>query len=423
MLSTVLTKAPLWARLKSVPSEHPFAFGVVISGIKTSCSDLLVQKVIERKEQVDWKRNAAFAAFGFVYLGGVQYAIYVPFFGRLFPRTAAFVAKPFREKVKDTRGILGTAAQVFLDQAVHHPLMYFPAFYATKELVMKEKPDVGRAMSEYRQNMKEDLLALWKVWVPATFVNFFFAPMHLRIVGVAATSLVWTCILSVMRGGDVQHAEDMIGGAVTGASFTLLKEGLDERYNTSPVELDPDQGHLCISAAGKQRPGLVALLARHVASQGGNVTHSKMVRLGEEFIIQMHVAVPQDKQVDLLTSLESNPTLHEFNIQATKLNVRCYKKQAKAVIGMQIHCVGRDRPGMLAAVAERIAGKDMSIESVETQLRMHGDQREFVVDALVSSNNESDKENLTDLLNDLSKIKEELGLDTLDIRVQGCVKD
>lgn len=142
---------------------------------------------------------------------------------------------------------------------------------------MKEKPDLKRVMNEYRHNMKEDLFALWKVWVPATFANFFFAPMHLRIVGVAATSLIWTCILSVMRGGDVEHADDMIGGAVTRASFTLLQEGLDERYNTSPVELDPELGHICISATGNERPGLVALLARHVARHEGNVTHSKMV--------------------------------------------------------------------------------------------------------------------------------------------------
>lgn len=131
MLSTTLARASMWSRLKSVPSEHPFAFGVFVSGVKTSFSDLLVQKVVERREQVDWKRNFAFATFGFIYLGGVQYAIYVPLFGRLFPRTASFVAKPFREKLKDTRGILGTMAQVFLDQAVHHPFMYFPAFYAT----------------------------------------------------------------------------------------------------------------------------------------------------------------------------------------------------------------------------------------------------------------------------------------------------
>lgn len=131
MMSSAVARANLWSRLKSVPSEHPFAFGVVVSGVKTSFSDLLVQKVVERKENIDWKRNMAFASFGFIYLGGVQYAIYVPLFGKLFPRTASFVAKPFREKLKDTKGIMGTLAQVFLDQAVHHPLMYFPAFYAT----------------------------------------------------------------------------------------------------------------------------------------------------------------------------------------------------------------------------------------------------------------------------------------------------
>ena len=168
---------------------------------------------------------------------------------------------------------------------------------------MKEEPNLKRVMNEYRHNMKEDLLALWKVWVPATFVNFFFAPMHLRIVGVAATSLVWTCILSVMRGGDIEHADDMIGGAVTGASFTLLQEKLDERFNTSPVELDPDLGHICISATGKQRSGLVALLARHVARHEGNVTHSKMAvrNLG------LLIFFPKAK-VDLIVSLSLSLT-------------------------------------------------------------------------------------------------------------------
>lgn len=77
----------------------------MFSGFKTSFSDLLVQKVVEQREQVDWKRNAAFATFGFVYLGGVQYMIYVPFFSRIFPGAAAFAAKSLRDKLKDAKGI------------------------------------------------------------------------------------------------------------------------------------------------------------------------------------------------------------------------------------------------------------------------------------------------------------------------------
>ena len=37
-----------------------------------------------------------------------------------------------REKMKDVKGMLAVCGQVFLDQFVHHPLLYFPVFYATR---------------------------------------------------------------------------------------------------------------------------------------------------------------------------------------------------------------------------------------------------------------------------------------------------
>jgi hypothetical protein len=37
----------------------------------------------KKLEEVDWKRNASFGLFGMVYLGGLQYLIYVPLFGML----------------------------------------------------------------------------------------------------------------------------------------------------------------------------------------------------------------------------------------------------------------------------------------------------------------------------------------------------
>jgi hypothetical protein len=157
------TTRTLWSKIKSSPKTHPFAFGIVISCLKTSFSDLLVQKVVEQKEQINWKRNAAFATFGFFYLGGVQYMLYVPIFGRLFPGAAAFAAKSIKDKARDVRGMLSCAGQVILDQCVHHPLLYFPVFYCTREFVMHEKPDFRRCLAEYRTNMREDMIALWKV--------------------------------------------------------------------------------------------------------------------------------------------------------------------------------------------------------------------------------------------------------------------
>jgi|LauGreDrversion4_1035100.scaffolds.fasta_scaffold297926_1 hypothetical protein len=69
-------------------------------------------QVIEKREEIDWRRNTAFAAFGFAYLGGVQYMLYVPVFGRLFPDAARFAAKTVAEKLRDAPGIRSLFSQV-----------------------------------------------------------------------------------------------------------------------------------------------------------------------------------------------------------------------------------------------------------------------------------------------------------------------
>lgn len=60
-----------------------------------------------------------------------------------------------------------------------------------------------KALEKYRVNMSEDMVALWKVWVPVTFVNFAVSPMWMRIPVVATTSLGWTAILRCARGFSV----------------------------------------------------------------------------------------------------------------------------------------------------------------------------------------------------------------------------
>ncbi len=332
-----------WKDLAKIPIRHPLAFGVGISTIKTSASDLLVQVVVEKRERVDWRRNAAFATFGCFYLGGVQYALYVPIFGRLFPHAATFASRPLREKVRDARGMRGLAGQLFLDQFVHHPFFYFPAFYATREMVMcAEKPDLRGAMMSYRSNMREDLLAIWKVWIPSMIVNFSFMPMWARIPWVACTSLFWTCILSAMRGGDVVHGKDVEAPFPTGSTLTMVKEGLEDIF-ASPVDLDPALAHFCISGAGPDRVGTVAKMARAISDAGGNVTTSKMVRLGQEFITLMHVAIEPGKRDGLVASLRDKEELKLLNIRASGLRRRETGSYRSAVVGLKIHVVGPDR--------------------------------------------------------------------------------
>lgn len=405
-------------RLKRIPIQYPFAFGIGISTSKTSFADLLVQTVIEKKEKIDWKRNLAFASFGCFYLGGIQYALYVPIFGRMFPNAASFAAKSVKDKLKDVKGQIALGAQVFIDQCVHHPLMYFPVFYMTKEFVTSGgNPDFGKALSVYRGNMKEDLLALWKIWVPATLVNFAFMPMWGRIPCVAATSALWTCVLSAMRGGDVIHSDDMSAGVVSGASFQLMKEGIGELF-TSQVDTDTSLAHICVSASGPDKVGWVSLVAGAVAGEGGNITHSKMIRLGHEFIILMHVAVPPEKVRTLVSHINGNEDLEPLNIRTSFLTKRQTGKYEKAQTGVRIHCLGKDRPGMLAAVAKKVSEAKLSVENISTEIRMdRSGNRLFSIDCDCTATKKLSKEELDTLFGDFNVLKDELQFDIVDIRV------
>jgi len=209
-------------------------------------------------------------------------------------------------------------------------------------------PDFKGCLTNYWNNIAEDMAALWKIWVPATVFNFAFMPMYARIPFVAGVSLVWTMILSAMRGGDVGHGDDMIGNAVTGATLKIFEEGLDE-YFTCPVELDREMSHIVISASGPDKVGWVTQLSRAVADEGGNVTFSKMVRLGQEFIVLMHVAVPPQQTKTLVKSLNNNKELRPLNIRTSSVSRRATGKYEKPVVGMQVHCVGEDKYVLLIA--------------------------------------------------------------------------
>lgn len=406
-----------WQQLKTIPIKYPFYFGVVISTAKTSVSDLIVQKVVQQREEIDWKRNLTFATFGCFYLGGVQYALYVPIFSRIFPGAASFAAKSVREKLKDVKGMAALTGQVFIDQCVHHPLLYFPVFYCTKEIVMSDEPNVSRALSTCRENMGEDLKALWKIWVPSTFLNFAFMPMWGRIPWVAGTSFVWSMILSALRGGAVTEGDELTG-TVTGESYQLLKASVND-FLASPVDLDRTLSHVCVSASGPDKIGWAAKLAGAVAELGGNVTHSKMVRLGQEFTILMHVSVRPEKKKKLVSGLYSDEGLEPLNLRVSSLTRRQTGMFMPATYGLRIHCVGEDRPGMLAAIAKSISGKGMSVENITTELRQgpHG-RRDFVVNTDVTTTQILEEEGLDVLLKDIQKLKEQLKLDVLDIRVQ-----
>ncbi len=207
--------------------------------------------------------------------GGIQFALYVPIFGRLFPGAAAFAAKPLAAKLADGVGMRAVAAQVLIDQCLHHPFLYFPAFYVTREVIEHgaTPASLNVALGKYRTNMAEDMVALWKVWVPVTCLNFAFSPMWLRIPVVATTSLAWTAILSAMRGAstEVEASPERAMEAVGDQGRALA------RLRGRRPGLDPAKTHIVLTAAGQHQSGMLHALSEVVLTGSGNVVESRHV--------------------------------------------------------------------------------------------------------------------------------------------------
>ena len=207
----VVSNVGVMDRILWFPRTFPFTFQALFATCKTAISDLVVQKVIEKKEEIDWKRNAVFAAFGFGYLGLVQWFFYVTCMKRMFPKMGEFASKPLRQKIKDGPGLRALVGQVCFDNFVVTPFFYFPFFYAFKQTIQGEldlsKLDwalIGEgAWEKYRANMYEDWVAMWSLWVPGDF--FIYAiPVWMRLPANHMLSLVWTMILSYIRGDAIE---------------------------------------------------------------------------------------------------------------------------------------------------------------------------------------------------------------------------
>jgi len=365
---------------------RPIAFGMGYSLMKTSGCDFMVQKVVEKREQIDWRRNVAFGSFGLFYLGGVQYFIYVPLFSRLFPNAASFAAKTVAEKVKDARGIRDLVAQVFLDQAVHHPLMYFPVFYMIKDFVTSDSPNPVRAVSEYAGNIKEDLVALWKVWIPSTFLNFAFMPMYARIPWVASTSLIWTCILSAMRGSSDVPASNVFVG-VDHETMELVT-----RTVVGPApRLDPTKAHVLLVVRGPDRPGVISSLAERLYQHGATVTTSKMLSLGDEFAIMCHASVEKEKLAQLTAAISnglgnqqrarltrSSSGLETFVDESDGLQISLRQIEppsaapAQPLFTAKLWLTGPDKPGLLFHLVNVCAEQGLNIEHLQTEQHAAG---------------------------------------------------
>lgn len=228
----------LWSYLKTpllrfgrlyvdTAEKHPAATGIVTTVVKTSAADLFAQKVLERKEEVDWRRHGMFVGFGLFYLGGFQYYLYNHLFVKWCSGITAVLGHHGSAPVK-----------TFIDQAIHHPFFYFPAFYMLKGGV--EGRPLQSTVEKYRAELWDNCKALWMLWVPAQLVNFAVVPRHLRIPFVAGVSFAWTVVLSLMRGALEQtSAQPQVAAMSTHASTSPSADASLTNRVAAPALMTP----------------------------------------------------------------------------------------------------------------------------------------------------------------------------------------
>ena len=153
------------ARLRA----HPFTLSLVTATTKTAAADALTQRYLEQQPEIDQRRLALFTGFGFWYLGGVQYFLYVRCFARWFPHATAFGEHAtLAARLADAPGLRDLARQVVVGNFLHIPFAFLPSFYLTRELTDRGWADASaaRALASYRTNLVDDCASAWSIWIP-----------------------------------------------------------------------------------------------------------------------------------------------------------------------------------------------------------------------------------------------------------------
>jgi len=222
-ISMKLKYTNVWGEIETFPARRPRTFNVALATLKTFLADLVVQVgeakqgEVSRRGWLDWRRSLTFAFFGFLYVGLIQWLLYVTALSRLCPHAITFGNEPLGAKFLDLAGQVDLVKQICYDNLVINPLIYFPVFYVIKGALSQkqsagDKPgteEIGSLPSrileplrKYAKNFWEDNAVSCAVWVPMDLFVFS-APMYLRMPLDHAVSFLWTMLLSHRRGGNV----------------------------------------------------------------------------------------------------------------------------------------------------------------------------------------------------------------------------
>jgi glycine cleavage system regulatory protein len=120
---------------------------------------------------------------------------------------------------------------------------------------------------------------------------------------------------------------------------------------------------LVMTILGKDRPGLVDLVAGLVVEHGGNWLESRMCHLGGEFAGILRVHVPAEHEQSLIRALNN------LGPQGLTVAVRpdCAPPADARRRLARLEIIGHDRPGIVRQISHALAAHNVNVEELSTE--------------------------------------------------------
>lgn len=127
-----------------------------------------------------------------------------------------------------------------------------------------------------------------------------------------------------------------------------------------------------LTAAGKDRPGIVAAITQVLLDQGCNIEDSQMARLGPDFACMLVIRMPAGMVSEQLT-VQLDKVAAEFGLRAHAQDLlpeeagETRSDQPKHII----HVYGADRKGIVHRISRHLAERSVNITNLHTEVIHH----------------------------------------------------
>ncbi|KAK9817107.1 hypothetical protein WJX72_009641 [[Myrmecia] bisecta] len=178
--------AVAWQRYLNQLDKRPLKTKAVTAAALAGLSDLLAQK-ISSNAPVNWRRTCALAIFGLVWSGPSNH-----YWQKLLERL-------FKGK-RDSGTVL---KKVLLDQLTYGPLCNVLLLSYLSLFVEGRSWTYSKA--KVRQTYPNIQMNGWKLWPIASFINYTYVPLKLRVLFVNCVAFAWSTFLIVQAKAAIKR--------------------------------------------------------------------------------------------------------------------------------------------------------------------------------------------------------------------------